>query len=62
MTRDINSVQILAGYYDAEKAQRWLANWQGLRHAIETRQHIEIEHYRNEALAVEPFWLHSGKR
>lgn len=62
LTRDINSVQILAGYYDAEKAQRWLANWQGLRHAIETRQHIEIEHYRNEALAVEPFWLHSGKR
>ena len=62
LTRDINSVQVLAGYYDAEKAQRWLANWQGLRHAIETRQHIEIEHYRNEALAVEPFWLHSGKR
>lgn len=62
LTRDINTVQVLAGYYDAEKAERWLANWQGLRHAIETRQHIEIEHYRNEALAVEPFWLHSGKR
>lgn len=62
LTRDINTVQILSGYYDAGKAERWLANWQGLRHAIETRQHIEIEHYRNEALAVEPFWLHSGKR
>lgn len=62
LTRDINTVQVLAGYYDTGKAERWLANWQGLRHAIETRQHIEIEHYRNEALAVEPFWLHSGKR
>lgn len=62
LTRDINTVQLLAGYYDIEQAANWLANWQGLRHAIETRQHIEIEHYRNEALAVEPFWLHSGKR
>lgn len=62
LTRDINTVQLLAGYYPAEQAQAWLANWQGLRHAIETRQHIEIEHFRNEALSVEPFWLHSGKR
>lgn len=62
LTRDINTVQLLSGYYDHERAAQWLANWQGLRHAIETRQHIEIEHYRNEALSVEPFWLHSGKR
>ena len=62
LKRDINTVQLLAGYYDTEQADRWLANWQGLRHAIETRQHIEIEHFRNEALSVEPFWLHSGKR
>ncbi|QIR25940.1 inorganic triphosphatase [Kluyvera genomosp. 3] len=62
LTRDINTVQLLSGYYDYERAAQWLANWQGLRHAIETRQHIEIEHYRNEALSVEPFWLHSGKR
>ena len=62
LTRDINTVQLLSGYYDHERASQWLANWQGLRHAIETRQHIEIEHYRNEALSVEPFWLHSGKR
>ncbi|STD22880.1 adenylate cyclase [Enterobacter asburiae] len=34
----------------------------GLKHAIETRQHIEIEHFRNEAISQEPFWLHSGKR
>lgn len=62
LTRDVNTVQLLSGYYDYERAAQWLANWQGLRHAIETRQHIEIEHYRNEALSVEPFWLHSGKR
>ncbi|HDG1707573.1 TPA: inorganic triphosphatase [Kluyvera ascorbata] len=62
LIRDINTVQLLAGYYDTDQAERWLANWQGLRHAIETRQHIEIEHFRNEALSVEPFWLHSGKR
>ncbi|WP_249022722.1 MULTISPECIES: CYTH domain-containing protein [Kluyvera] len=62
LTRDINTVQLLSGYYDYERAAQWLSNWQGLRHAIETRQHIEIEHYRNEALSVEPFWLHSGKR
>ncbi|BBQ82168.1 TPA: inorganic triphosphatase [Kluyvera ascorbata] len=62
LTRGINTVQLLAGYYPLEQAANWLANWQGLRHAIETRQHIEIEHFRNEALSVEPFWLHSGKR
>jgi len=32
------------------------------RHAIETRQKIEIEHFRNTAINEEPFWLHSGKR
>lgn len=62
LTRDITCVQLLSGYYDRAQAEAWLANWLGLRHAILTRQHIEIEHYRNEALAVEPFWLHSGKR
>ncbi len=25
-------------------------------------QRIEIEHFRNEAIFQEPFWLHSGKR
>ncbi|AGB76690.1 hypothetical protein D782_0635 [Enterobacteriaceae bacterium strain FGI 57] len=62
LTRDITCVQLLAGYYNRAQADAWLANWLGLRHAILTRQHIEIEHFRNEALAVEPFWLHSGKR
>ncbi|MEO3990226.1 CYTH domain-containing protein [Pseudocitrobacter cyperus] len=62
LTRDITCVQLLAGYYDRAQAEAWLENWLGLRHAILTRQHIEIEHFRNEALAVEPFWLHSGKR
>ena len=58
----IDSMVLLSGAYDGVKAQAWLENWQGLKHAIETRQHIEIEHFRNEAISQEPFWLHSGKR
>ncbi len=62
LTRDIDSILLLAGYYDPLVAQAWLENWQGLRHAIATGQRIEIEHFRNEANNQEPFWLHSGKR
>jgi triphosphatase len=62
LTRDIDTILLLAGAYEGPKAQAWLENWQGLRHAIETRQRIEIEHFRNEAISQEPFWLHSGKR
>ena len=62
LTRDIDSILLLAGYYDPVVAQAWLENWQGLRHAIATGQRIEIEHFRNEANNQEPFWLHSGKR
>lgn len=62
LSRNIDSVLMLAGYYDEHVASEWIANWQGLLHAIKTRQHIEIEHFRNEAISQEPFWLHSGKR
>ena len=62
LARNIDSMVLLSGAYDEVKAQAWLENWQGLKHAIETRQHIEIEHFRNEAISQEPFWLHSGKR
>lgn len=62
LSRDIDSITLLAGNYDPVVAQAWLENWQGLLHAIKKRQHIEIEHFRNEAMAMEPFWLHSGKR
>ena len=62
LTRDIDSILLLAGYYDPVVAQAWLENWQGLHHAIATGQRIEIEHFRNEANNQEPFWLHSGKR
>lgn len=62
LTRDIDTILLLAGYYDAVVVQAWLENWQGLRHAIVTGQRIEIEHFRNEANNQEPFWLHSGKR
>lgn len=62
LARDTDSILLLAGAYDGDAAQTWIGNWQGLRHAIETRQHIEIEHFRNEAISQAPFWLHSGKR
>ena len=62
LTRNIDSMLMLAGYYDENVASEWIANWQGLRHAIAANQYIEIEHFRNEAIALEPFWLHSGKR
>ena len=62
LAREIDSVLLLAGYYDTVQANAWLENWQGLLHAIETRQRIEIEHFRNEAICQQPFWLHSGQR
>lgn len=62
LARNIDSMLLLSGAYDGAGAQAWIENWQGLKHAIETRQHIEIEHFRNEAISQEPFWLHSGKR
>ncbi|CBG90308.1 CYTH domain-containing protein [Citrobacter rodentium] len=62
LRRDIDTALLLAGYYDAVVVQAWLENWQGLLHAIATRQRIEIEHFRNEAINQQPFWLHSGKR
>nr|WP_318384345.1 inorganic triphosphatase [uncultured Enterobacter sp.] len=62
LSRDIDSVLLLSGYYNAVQAQAWLENWQGLLHAIKTGQRIEIEHFRNEANMQTPFWLHSGKR
>ncbi|MOA70009.1 hypothetical protein D3C78_1985710 [compost metagenome] len=53
---------LLSGAYDGAAARAWLENWQGLQHAIKTRQRIEIEHLRHEAILQEPFRLHSGKR
>ncbi|WP_286808780.1 inorganic triphosphatase [Leclercia sp. UBA2479] len=62
LARDIDSILLLAGAYDGPVAHAWLENWQGLQHAIKTRQRIEIEHFRNDSISQEPFWLHSGKR
>lgn len=62
LARGIDSILLLAGAYDGPVAHAWLDNWQGLQHAIKTRQRIEIEHFRNESISQEPFWLHSGKR
>lgn len=61
LARETGSIRLLAGVYEDAKTQPWLDNWQGLRHAIATRQQVEIEHYRNEAISQAPFWLHSGK-
>ncbi len=61
LARETDAVRLLAGVYDDAVALPWLENWQGLRHAIATRQQVEIEHYRNEAISQAPFWLHSGK-
>ncbi len=33
----------------------------GLRHAIINKQRIEIEHFRNEAINQQPFWLHTAE-
>ncbi|MGL5601287.1 MAG: inorganic triphosphatase [Silvania sp.] len=62
LARNVDSMLLLSGAYDGAAARAWLENWQGLQHAIKTRQRIEIEHFRNEAISQEPFWLHSGKR
>ncbi|MGY5955355.1 inorganic triphosphatase [Kosakonia sp. BK9b] len=62
LARDIDSALLLAGFYDRAQASEWLENWQGLYHAITTRQSIEIEHFRNTAINQQPFWLHSGRR
>jgi len=62
LARNVDSMLLLSGAYDGPVARAWLENWQGLLYAIKTRQHIEIEHFRNEAISQEPFWLHSGKR
>ncbi|ROP58204.1 triphosphatase [Enterobacter sp. BIGb0383] len=62
LTREIDSVLLLAGYYDLAKVQAWLDNWQGLHYAILTNRRHETEDCRTDALATAPFWLHSGKQ
>lgn len=61
LARELDAARLLAGIYPAGLALPWLENWQGLYNAIVTRQIVEIEHYRNEAISQPPFWLHSGK-
>lgn len=61
LARETDAIRLLAGVYDDVITLPWLEKWQGLRHAITTRQQVEIEHYRNEAISQAPFWLHSGK-
>ena len=61
LSRDIDSVQLLAGAY-GDAVAPWLENWQELQRAIEHDDRSVFEYFRRQALAAEPFWLHSGKR
>ena len=61
LARDIDSVQLLAGAY-GDAVAPWLENWQELQRAIEHDDRSVFEYFRRQALAAEPFWLHSGKR
>lgn len=61
LARDIDCIQLLAGAY-ADAAASWLENWLEVRRAIEHKDRSVIEYFRRQALAAEPFWLHSGKR
>ncbi|PVW79736.1 inorganic triphosphatase, partial [Klebsiella pneumoniae] len=51
----------LAGAY-GDAVAPWLENWQELQRAIEHDDRSVFEYFRRQALAAEPFWLHSGKR
>lgn len=59
LARAIESIQLLAGAYPA--AGPWLSHWQGLYQAITHKNVTLIDHFRHQALATAPFWLHSGK-
>ncbi|EPK7469881.1 CYTH domain-containing protein [Klebsiella aerogenes] len=61
LAREIDSIQLLSSAY-AGVAEAWLENWQEVRRAIENNDRSVIEYFRRQALAAEPFWLHSGKR
>lgn len=61
LTREIDTVQLLSGAY-IDAAAPWLENWQETRRAIAHNDSSVIEYFRRQALAAEPFWLHSGKR
>ncbi|MGF7449602.1 inorganic triphosphatase, partial [Klebsiella michiganensis] len=54
-------VRLLSGAY-IDAAAPWLENWQETRRAIAHNDSSVIEYFRRQALAAEPFWLHSGKR
>jgi triphosphatase len=61
LAREIDTVQLLSGAY-VDVAVPWLENWQEMHRAIAHNDSSVIEYFRRQALAAEPFWLHSGKR
>ncbi|MBJ3814228.1 inorganic triphosphatase [Shimwellia pseudoproteus] len=61
LARELDAIRMLAGHYDDQLTQPWLETWQQLRQAISHHQSVETEHWRGQAIALVPFWLHSGK-
>lgn len=61
LARELDAIRMLAGYYDDTITQPWLETWTRLQEAISHHQAYETEHWRGEAIAQQPFWLHSGK-
>lgn len=61
LARELDAIRVLAGHYDEQQTRPWLETWEHLRQAIAQGQYDETEHWRVEALALAPFWLHSGR-
>ena len=62
LARDIDCALLLAGYYDAAQANAWLDNWQGLQHAITTRQDPDALRKEAEAAAASTVFFRSGNQ
>ncbi len=61
LARNLDSIRLLAGAYEAVVVNHWLSGWEDLRYAIERNQRHEANEARHDALDQPPFWLHSGK-
>ncbi|WP_353612994.1 inorganic triphosphatase [Mangrovibacter phragmitis] len=61
LSREVHILRLLSGFYDQTQASHWLDNWQELCLAIRQGSRHEADHFRHEALAQAPFWLHSGQ-
>lgn len=60
LARVLDWAYTLSGFYPKDARQPWLDAWTALGRAIATDAYGEIEPLRKQALAVVPFWCHSG--